>query len=348
MRILFYILLLALVSCTSASTSEIQSADWQAYDAGMDASIRGICVVDDQVVWVSGSGGQYSFTANGGATWQPGRVPGADSLDFRDVEAFSAEVAYLMSIGPGQQSRIYKTTDGGQNWILQYQNELAAGFFDGFAFWDEQNAILVGDPIDGRLYLLKTNDGGRNWQRIPPEKLPPLVEGEYGFAASGTGIAVFEDHVWVATGGLAARVFHSPDRGESWEVYDTPVVSGKASTGLFSIDFRDALHGVAVGGDYTQPNQKGYTYARTEDGGRTWMAPVDTTVISYRSCVQYLPNSTALISVGRGGVSAFSNDDGMRWTTFGSLGLYTLSIAKRGGAVWAAGPEGSVARLVFE
>lgn len=348
MRVIFYILLFTLGACNSGPTVKIHSADWQRQDAGIDASIRGICAVDGQIVWISGSGGQYSVTIDGGQSWQPSRVPGADSLDFRDVEAFSADLAYLMSIGPGQQSRIYKTTDGGQNWILQHQNELAAGFFDGFAFWDEQNAILIGDPIDGKLFLLRTTDGGRNWRRISPDKLPPLVEGEYGFAASGTGITVFADHVWIATGGQAARVFHSPDRGESWEVFDTPVVRGKASTGIFSIDFRDAIHGVVVGGDYTQPGQKGYTYARSADGGRTWMAPADTTVVSYRSCVQYLPNTTSLISVGRGGVSAFSNDDGEHWTTFGALGLYTLSVAKSGEAVWAAGPEGAVARLFFE
>ena len=348
MRIFFYFFLLSLLSCTSSSSFHIQSADWQEQQSGIDASIRGICAVDNQVAWISGSGGQYSITTDGGDNWIPGKVPGADSLDFRDVEAFSADLAYLMSIGPGQSSRIYKTTDGGQNWTLQHQNELEAGFFDGFAFWDDQNAILIGDPIDGKLYLMKTTDGGQNWLRIPPEKLPPLKEGEYGFAASGTGITVFEDNVWICTGGQSARVFHSPDRGESWNVYDTPVISGKASAGTFSVDFRDAQHGVVVGGDYNKSDQKGNTFATTDDGGKTWLAPADTTLISFRSCVQYLPNSSSLISVGRGGVSAFSNDDGKSWTTFGALGLYTLSISNDGQSTWAAGPEGRVAKLVFQ
>ncbi len=343
----FFFCFLCFFSCTQTNNIQIQSAQWELQDSGIEASIRGIDAADDQVVWISGSGGQYSVTEDGGMNWRPGRVPGADSLDFRDVEVFSKDLVYLMSIGPGSASRIYKTIDGGQNWTLQHQNKLEKGFFDGFAFWNEQEGILIGDPIDGKLYLLKTTDGGDNWNRINPEKLPPLMEGEYGFAASGTGISVFENHVWIATGGSAARVFHSSDRGANWEVFNTPAVSGEPSSGLFSIDFRDARHGVAVGGDYTKPDEKGYTTIYTEDGGKTWNSPADRETLSFRSCVQFLPNSSILFSVGRGGVSSFSNDDGQNWNNFGDLGWYTLSCAKEGRSVWAAGPEGRVAKLKF-
>ncbi len=326
---------------------QFEALGWKRQESRLTASLRGISVVDNDVVWISGSEGRYAITENGGTTWRAGAVVGADSLDFRDVEAFSARLAYLMSAGPGDLSRIYKTEDGGKTWTQQHTNDLEEGFYDGFDFWNEKEGILVGDPINSKLFLLKTVDGGKHWQRISPDRLPPLRDGEYGFAASGTGIKVFQNHVWIGTGGSEARVFHSSDRGEHWDVFSTPIVSGQPSAGIFSIDFRDAKNGVVVGGDYTEPHRTGATTAYTDDGGKTWLLPVDTNAISYRSCVQYLPNSTTLVAVGRGGVSSYSNDDGQSWTTFGDEALYTLSVGKEHFSVWAAGPEGSAAKLLI-
>ncbi len=223
-------------------------------NSGNRSSIRGIDALDENVAWLSGSGGRYAFTKDGGQTWRTDSVPGADSLDFRDIEIISEDVVFLMSAGPGAKSNIFKTIDGGKNWTLQKRNRFREGFYDGFAFWDKDNAILIGDPVGGAHFLLKTTDGGANWQRIDPQKLAPLAEGEIGgFAASGTTIAVHGDNVWFATGGKVARVHHSEDRGETWQVYNTPILQGTASTGIFSIAFRDDLHGVIVGGDYTKP-----------------------------------------------------------------------------------------------
>ena len=141
---------------------------------------------------------------------------------------------------------------------------------------------------------------------------------------------------------------HSPDRGESWQVYDTPMMDGAGSTGIFSLDFRDDMHGVMVGGDYTKQDLKGYTVATTADGGKTWQALADTSVVSFRSCVQYIPHTTSLVAVGRGGVSSFSNDDGKTWTNFGETALYTMSFSRHGKSAWGAGPRGAVAKLVLE
>ncbi|MCB0279529.1 MAG: hypothetical protein KDD94_08515 [Calditrichaeota bacterium] len=348
-QLIFISILLLACAKPEAKPFQITSLKWEVQNSGNNSSIRGIDAVNDSLVWLSGSYGRYAITEDGGKHWVTDSVPGAGSLDFRDIEAFSRDLVYLMSAGSGRLSRLYKTTDGGKNWELQYENTNEQAFFDGFAWWDENNGVLIGDPVDGKHYLLKTTDGGQNWNRIDPDKLAPLAEGEIGgFAASGTTIAVYGDNVWFATGGQTARLHHSPDRGESWQVYDTPMIDGVGTAGIFSIDFRDSLNGVMVGGDFTKPKQGGYNVAYTADGGKNWTAVADTSVVSYRSCVQYIPGTHSLVTVGRGGVGAWSNDDGRTWTRFGNLPFYTLSFAKGSKSAWAAGPNGAVAKLVVE
>jgi len=224
--------------------------------------------------------GTYLRTTNAGLTWIPAQVPDATALDFRAVVAFSADEAFLMSAGPGDQSRIYHTADAGKHWQLQFTNTNPKGFFDSMIFWDRRHGIVLGDPIPDESSKLKfellLTDDGQNWRPIPPTQLPAALEGEGGFAASNTCIAIVraqspDPNVWFATGGKAARVFHSPDRGQTWQVFDTPIVHGPDSAGIFSVAFRDALHGVIAGGDYKHPDDDGPNLAFTEDGGKTWM-----------------------------------------------------------------------------
>ncbi len=211
----------------------------------------------------------------------------ADKLDFRAVVAFSADEAFLMSAGPGDQSRIYHTRDAGQHWEAQYKNTNPKGFFDSMVFWDRKHGLLLGDPIpdaSGKLKfeLLKTDDG-QTWAPISTAQMPEALEGEGAFAASNTCIAILgpdsasagtpassDPNVWFATGGKVARVFHSADAGASWRTFQTPIVHGVESAGIFSIAFRDARHGVVAGGDYKQPRQDGSNLAFTNDGGTTW------------------------------------------------------------------------------
>ena len=179
-----------------------------------------------------------------------------------------------MSVGPGEQSRIYHTADAGQHWQLQFTNTNPKGFFDSMAFWDATHGIVLGDPIadeSGKLKfeLLITSDG-QTWTQIPAAELPAAAEGEGAFAASNTCIAVMDSDIWFATGGRVARVFHSGDRGKSWQVFETPIVHGPESAGIFSIAFRDSKHGVIAGGDYKLPDQDGPDLAFTKDGGKTW------------------------------------------------------------------------------
>jgi len=250
-------------------------------------NLRGVSAVSQKVAWASGTHGTYLRTTDG-HIWIPYQVPGAESLDFRAVVAFSADEAFLMSAGPGDQSRIYHTLDAGRDWNLQFTNSNPKGFFDSMVFWDRSHGMVLGDPIPDeggnlKFELLMTEDG-QNWKRIPAAQLPAAIEGEGAFAASNSCLAILQTqpastqsapegndpNIWFATGGKAARVFHSPDRGQTWEVFDTPIAHGADSQGIFSIAFRDANHGVIAGGDYKHPEQNGPNLAFTNDGGKTW------------------------------------------------------------------------------
>jgi len=257
-------------------------------------SLRGVSAVSRQVAWASGTHGTYLRTVDGGRTWNPAEVPDAARLDFRAVAAFSADEAFLMSAGPGEQSRIFHTSDGGKHWRLQFTNTNPKGFFDSMVFWDSKHGVVLGDPVpdeSGKLKfeLLLTEDG-ENWRTIPTAQVPLAMEGEGAFAASNSCLAIVpggsDSNIWFATGGKVARVFHSGDRGQSWQVFDTPIMHGADSTGIFSIAFRDPLHGVIAGGDYKQPNGDGPNLAFTEDGGKSWaLSPLHP--LAYFSAVAY-------------------------------------------------------------
>ncbi len=318
----------------------------QTHPSHTNENLRGASTVSQTIAWASGTHGTYLLTTDAGRTWTHAQVPAAAALDFRAVVAFSASEAFLMSAGPGDQSRIYHTTDAGQHWQLQFTNTNPKGFFDSMVFWDPTHGIVLGDPIPdetgkdtGKLKfeLLITSDG-QTWTPIPPDQLPPAIEGEAAFAASNSCLAILsrttviansqssvipsaltlvipseardlgfasathgagpnsttstppwksgasalhqssekeaasapDPNIWFATGGRAARVFHSPDRGQTWQVFDTPMLHGPDSAGIFSIVFRDPTHGVIAGGDYKHPSQDGPNLAFTNDGGKTW------------------------------------------------------------------------------
>jgi photosystem II stability/assembly factor-like uncharacterized protein len=242
-------------------------------------NLRGVSAVSQQIAWASGTHGTYVRTTDGGHTWTSAQVPDAGALDFRAVVAFSANEAFLMSAGPGDQSRIYHTSDAGRHWQLQFTNLNPKGFFDAMVFWDPTHGIVLGDPVpdaSGKLKfeLLLTTDG-QSWNPIPSSQLPAALEGEAAFAASNSCLALLtsvgtDPNLWFATGGRAARVFHSADLGHTWQVFDTPITHGPDSAGIFSIAFRDPTHGVIVGGDYKHPNRDGDNLAFTSDGGKTW------------------------------------------------------------------------------
>jgi photosystem II stability/assembly factor-like uncharacterized protein len=328
--------------------ADARAQTWVAQNSGTGVRLRGVSAVSERVAWASGAGGTYARTTDGGRTWQTGQVPGAAELDFRDVDAFDAETAYLLAIGEGERSRIYKTSDGGRSWTLQFQNRRAAAFYDCMAFWDERRGIAMSDPVDGRFLVVRTEDGGRSWKEIEASGLPPALAGEGGFAASGTCAAVGgKTDAWFGTGGASgARVFRSIDGGQTWSASPAPLVGGKAA-GVFSLSFWDGLRGAAVGGDYTKEKEAEGNAALTEDGGRTWQAVgAAGRPGGYRSCVAHVPGTRGqkLVAVGPSG-SDYSTDGGRSWKPLGAEGFHALSVTPKGDAAWAVGENGRVARL---
>ena len=314
---------------------------WTVQQTGVTARLRGISAVSDTVVWASGTNGTVLRTTNGGDTWAAVNVPGAADLDFRDVDAFSDRVAYTLSIGNGEASRIYKTVDGGQSWTLQLANEDPNVFLDAMAFWSEGGGIAYSDSIDGAFVIFRTLDG-KTWDRIPAGSLPPALPGEGAYAASGTNVAVHGDHVWIGT--TASRVLHSPDRGRTWTVARTPVASGEA-TGIFSIAFRDARVGIAVGGNYQKETEAADNGAVTSDGGKTWR--LSTGLAGYRSAAAYRPGSKGTwVAAGPGGID-ITEDDGETWRALDGAGGHAIAFSPTGRVAWITGDKGRIARRVF-
>lgn len=321
--------------------AEALAFKWEQMQTPGQASLRGLSAVSEDIVWVSGSEAACLMTADGGKTWKSFSFDVPDSLQFRDVEAFDAQTAYLLSAGsPGL---IYKTTDGGESWKLQYENTHPDIFLDGMAFWDPQHAVVMGDPLEGYFNILRTEDG-QQWEHVASDHLPPPRQAEAGFAASGTNIvAKGKAHAWIASGGGASRVFYSVDGGKNWQSSETPIKQGEASQGIFSMAFADTLNGVAVGGDYMLPEDINQIACYTNDGGKSWQ--LSTQMPSgYRSGVAYFPEDRLFIAVGPTG-SDYSTDFGKHWEPLDTAGYHSIQAVPGASTAWLSGSDGKVAKL---
>lgn len=319
---------------------------WQPQNSGVTARLRGVSAVSERVAWAGGAAGTVLRTANGGMTWTKLPIPDAATLDFRDVDAVTPTSAYILSIGPGAASRIYKTTDAGASWTLQFTNREPRGFFDAMAFWDDRRGLVMGDAIDGRFDILRTLDAGRTWTRVPAAALPPALPNEGAFAGSGTNVAVLPGgRAWIGTGAAArCRVLQTSDYGATWTIADTPV-AGSESAGIFSIAFRDPRHGMTVGGDYRKEQDASNNAAATVDGGRTWKAV--TGLRGFRSAVAHLPGTTASwIAVGPQGAD-LTADDGGSWRPIEGAGYHAFAFARSGRAGWGVGEQGRIGKLIW-
>ncbi|MEN3339456.1 MAG: hypothetical protein V7647_3132 [Acidobacteriota bacterium] len=318
---------------------------WEPQTSGVTVRLRGLSAVSARVAWASGAGGTVLRTTDGGATWQARPVPGAAALDFRDVDAASAQVAYALSIGPGESSRIYKTQDGGDHWDVQFTNTDPQVFLDAMAFWDADRGVAVSDSVAGAFVILTTTDGGRDWTRVPADRLPAALRGEGAFAASGTNVATSgPNDVWIGTG--RSRVLHSVDGGRSWTIGGTPLPSGESS-GIFSIAFRDRAHGVVVGGDYRRDTEAINNAAVTADGGASWLLPARG-LGGYRSVVAHVPAAAhAFVAAGPSGID-LSVDDGQTWMPASTTGVDAVSFAAGAATGWGAGDHGRLGKLVFQ
>ena len=329
---------------------------WQQQASGTDVQLRGISAVSAQVAWASGAKGTVLRTIDGGSTWTRVNVPDAETLDFRDVQAFDANTAFVLSIGPGDQSRIYKTTDGGRIWQLQFTNKNPKAFYDCFAFWDSTHGIALSDSVDGKFPLIATSDGV-SWNPVAVKKMPAALPSEGAFAASGTCIATFgKKDVWFGTGGPAARVFHSSDRGVNWTVAETPILHGAASQGIFSVLFWNEKDGAIVGGDYQNPTQAEQSSATTADGGKTWVLSTQFPR-GYRSALAVAALSAVVSTqklVATGTTGTDYSQDGKYWRSKqldkpesipDDHGYNAVSCVSD--VCWAVGPGGKIGRSII-
>jgi len=314
---------------------------WVNQQSNTTASLRGISAVNVKNVWASGTGGTYVHTSDGGRTWMAAVVPGAEQLDFRGIHAFNSRTVLLVSSGPGDKSKVYKTKDGGLHWTLEFTNPDAKGFYDAVAFWDARHGIVLGDPVDGRFAIFTTDDGGVTWQK---QTGPVALDKEGAFAASNSCLVVRgKRQAWFGTGGPgAARVFHSNDGGKSWSVATTPIRNDSASAGIFSLAFRDRLHGIAVGGDYNKPTETAQNIAVTDDGGKTWTTPKGPPPAGFRSAVCNL-SGRMWITVGTSG-SDISTDGGQSWKRLDSGSYNAIELSPL--QLWTAGPKGRIAMFM--
>lgn len=258
--------------------------------------------------------------------------------------AITKESGYAISIA--SPALLYKIDINNKALKLVYHEENPKAFYDAMAFWNEEEGIAIGDPTDGCMSIIVTRDGGETWEKLSCNDLPKAKEGEAAFAASDTNIEIVGDKTWVATGGKASRVLFSPDRGQTWDVFNTPIIQGIETTGMYSIDFYDALNGFAIGGDYTKPDDNVANKIRTTDGGKTWELVAENQNPGYRSCVQYFPNRQGkeLIAIGFKGID-YSNDSGDTWKHLSDEGFYTIRFVNDSIA-YAAG-AGRVSKLIF-
>ena len=319
-----------------------QSISLVTLDSRVESSFRGLSVVNQKVVWVSGTGGTVLRTIDGGKNWENISVPNMEKIDFRDVEGFNKNTAIVMGIA--SPARFYKTTDGGQNWKLVYFDDREGVFFDGMSFWNKNDGIAFSDPVDGQHLLIRTTDGSNTWHEIPKEGFPHKLNPEFGFAASGTGIPVQgRKTVWLGMGGVKSRVFKSEDGGMNWSVAETPVVHGGQSTGIYSVAFKNKKVGISVGGDYTNQSIKN-TMAYTNDGGATWHLPEKQTH-QYRECVAHY-RGNIFFAVGPSGFD-MTTDNGKNWHPhyWEVNNLTAVAFAKRSNVGFAVGKGGQIYKI---
>ncbi|HSJ14852.1 MAG TPA: hypothetical protein VK939_10580 [Longimicrobiales bacterium] len=315
--------------------------------SGSEAEFRGLHVAGD-VIWASGSGGRYAVSTDGGASWRADSIPGAGGMFLVDVHGFGTagsdarRAVVVATRFEGGEARIYVTDDGGASWRQVWRLAHPDVFLDGLAFFDDRRGFAFSDPVDGAFLVLRTEDGGETWTRV--DALPPPLEGEAAFAASGTNaVALASGHGWFATGGgAAARVFGTGDFGITWSVAETPLPGG-ASAGLFGIAFADSLHGIAVGGDYREPQRAGPNLLRTTDGGVTWALAGSTEPPGVKYGVAW--RGEWMVAPAPAGTS-YSIDGGRTWRPLTSTSYNTAAFAADV-TLWLAGVNGGLAKVTL-
>lgn len=326
--ILFFLILFTF------TTNHLQAQKIVVLDSNGHISLRGLSVVNDKVIWASGSDGSIAISTNGGKSFTWKTVKGFEKTDFRDIEAFDKKTAVIM--GVGSPAYILRTDDAGNTWKKVYENNDTSMFLDAMEFWNDMSGIVIGDPIEGKFFIGRTFDGGKTWQTIPQKNEPVAVDGEACFAASGTNIRkLTRDEAVFVSGGIQSNFFKRNQK------FRLPILQGSSTTGANSIAIHKNIM-IVVGGDFTKPAGTTGNCAISEDGGITWKSPT-TPPFGYRSCVEYI-GGNKWITCGINGVD-ISDDNGSNWRNISNHSFNTVIKSKKGKDIFLVGSKGRIARV---
>ncbi len=299
------------------------------------ASLRGLCVVNDRVIWASGSKGTAGLSIDSGRTWKWMTVKGYEKSDFRDIEAFDETSAVIMGIT--QPACILRTADAGATWKVCLQDTTPALFLDAMEFWNINSGIVIGDPVNNRFFIARSFDGGRSWRGIPETNRPAANTGEALFAASGSNIRKLNNQEAIfVTGGSTSRLFYRN------KTYPLPMIQGRESAGAFSLAVKNEQTWIVVGGQYDAPEKTDSNCMITHDAGKSWNTPA-TAPQGYLSCIEYISKET-WVACGPGGVQ-ITEDDGKHWRRISTEGFHTCRIARKGKVLYLSGGKGRTGRL---
>lgn len=345
MKRLFFLAVILLTACNSERKKEERSAFSEVEVQTLledSISIRAIEIMGQDLAF-AGSDGYYGIYNSADKEVKLNRQQ-YDSIypEFRAVASTSNDFFMLSVANP---ALLYKTGDAGEMELV-YKEEDEKVFYDSMIFWNDKEGIAMGDPVENCLSIIITRNGGKTWKKLSCNELPAAAEGEAAFAASNSNIAVAGEKTWIISGGARSRVFYSPDKGKSWEVYETPIVQGEATQGAYSLDFYDEQQGILIGGDYTAPQENAANKAITLDGGKTWQLIGEGEDPGYKSSIRYIPGGggNEIVAVGSTGIS-YSSDAGKSWKELSKEGFYTIRFLNDSTA-YAAG-RNRLAKLIF-
>ena len=349
MKRLFVLLLFVFIGCNSKEKKEENKKERQFFSEVEvetlltdSVSIRAIEIMGNDIGF-AGSNGYYGIYNSSQNQVKLNRQQ-FDTIfpEFRAVASTSADF-FMLSVG--NPALLYKTGDMGEMEVV-YKEENEKVFYDSMTFWNKKEGIAMGDPVENCLSIIITRNGGKTWKKLPCDVLPEIVEGEAAFAASNGNIAVQGDNTWIISGGMKSRVFYSPDKGMTWQVFDTPLVQGGSTKGGYAIDFYDEEKGIIIGGDYTAPEENLANKAVTVDGGKTWNLVGEGQEPGYKSSVRFVPgkNAEEIVAVGFSGIS-YSKDAGKTWKELSKDNFFTLRFLNDSTA-YAAG-KNKMAKLHF-
>ena len=346
MRYLFVILL----SCSLFSCSEIEGKKFNSIKIEPvftdSLSIRAIHPLNENRVWFAANHGKVGLIDY--------QVPKLATikyedklLNFRSIASTKNSVFVLSIENPAVLYKIGFNEKEATSIEEVYVEKNEKVFYDAMAFWDDKEGIAIGDATDDCFSIIMTKDGGNSWKKLSCDVLPKIKKGEAAFAASNSNIALYNNHVWVASGGTKARVFHSSNRGVSWEVFETPILQGKAMTGIYSIDFFDENKGIVFGGDWEHQDLNEGNKAITNDGGKTWKLIANGRGPGYRSSVKFMPNSNgrSIVAVGSKGIS-YSYDFGETWKQLSNEGFYAIEFVND--SIAFASGRNKISKLLFK